>query len=128
MEAPAEPTQTVPNDAKVNAGCEEFDGQAIGPDGFNRQFFRTIAVPVERYLFAAAGTYEVTDDINLFFEGTYSSKTKSSRIIEPFFLSSGRYLPVNNGGRVPISRPIVDWNNVRKPARSSATSSMLRQD
>ena len=27
-----------------------------GPNGFNRQFFRTLAVPVERYVFAARGT------------------------------------------------------------------------
>lgn len=71
----------------------------IGPDGFNRQFFRTIAVPVERFLFATAGSYEVSDDINLFFEGTFS-KTKSSRIIEPFFLSSGDIFV--SGGRVPL--------------------------
>lgn len=89
-----------PSDAGVNSGCDAFAGQAIGPDGFNRQFFRTIAVPVERYLFAAAGSYEVTDNINLFFEGTYS-KTKSERIIEPFFLSSEDIYP-NNGGIVPI--------------------------
>lgn len=76
-----------------------FDGRAIGPDGFNRQAFRTLAVPVERYLFATAGSYEVTDDVNLFFEGTYS-KTTSSREIEPFFLSSGDIFL--NGGRVPL--------------------------
>lgn len=71
----------------------------IGPDGFNRQFFRTLAVPVERFLFATAGSYEISDDINLFFEGTYS-KTKSSRIIEPLFLSSGDIFL--SGGRVPL--------------------------
>lgn len=76
----------------------------IGPDGFNRQAFRTIAVPVERYLFAAAGTYEFTDDINFFFEGTFS-KTKSSREIEPFALSSGDIFPAT-GGRVPIETDV----------------------
>lgn len=63
-------------------------GAGVGPNGFNRQFFRTIAVPVERYLFAASGEYELTDNVSLFFEGTYN-KTSSSRIIEPFPLESG---------------------------------------
>ena len=57
----------------------------VGPNGFNRQFYRTIAVPVQRYLFAAAGDYALSDTINVFFEGTYN-KTSSSRIIEPFAL------------------------------------------
>lgn len=92
------------NGGTCNAPGTAFDGTAIGPDGFNRQFFRTIAVPVERYLFAAAGHYEVTDNINVFFEGTYS-KTKSSRIIEPFFLSSGDIFPAN-GGRVPLETDV----------------------
>lgn len=87
------------NGGTCTAAGSPFDGTPIGPDGFNRQFFRTLAVPVERYLFATAGNYEITDDVNLFFEGTYS-KTTSSREIEPFFLSSGDIFV--NGGRVPL--------------------------
>lgn len=64
------------------------NGSCPGPLGFNRQFFRTIAVPVERYLFAASGTYALSDDINFFFEGTFN-KTASAREIEPFPLESG---------------------------------------
>ena len=63
-------------------------GSGIGPNGFNRQQFRTLAVPVQRYVFAAAGEYALSDDINFFFEGTFN-KTSSSRIIEPFPLESG---------------------------------------
>lgn len=63
-------------------------GTGTGPNGFNRQAFRTLAVPVERYLFAAAGDYAITDNVNFFFEGTFN-KTSSSRIIEPFPLESG---------------------------------------
>lgn len=59
-----------------------------GPNGFNRQFFRTIAVPVQRYLFAARAHYDVTDDISFFAEGTYNN-TSASREIEPFPLDSG---------------------------------------
>ncbi|MDQ3245728.1 MAG: TonB-dependent receptor plug domain-containing protein, partial [Pseudomonadota bacterium] len=65
----------------------EDGGTASGPFGFNRQFFRTLAVPVERYLFATRGTFEVSDAINAFVEGTYS-KTKAEREIEPFPLDS----------------------------------------
>ncbi|MEW4451237.1 hypothetical protein AB1L30_00975, partial [Bremerella sp. JC817] len=63
-------------------------GTGVGPNGFNRQNFRTLAVPVERYLFAARGNYEVSDDVEAYFEGTFN-RTTSSRIIEPFPLESG---------------------------------------
>lgn len=80
--------------------CLNIDGNpASGPNGFNRQFFRTLAVPVERYLFATTGSYEFTDGVNFFFEGTYS-KTSSEREIEPFFLSSGDIFQTD--GRVPL--------------------------
>jgi len=87
-------------------------GGGVGPNGFNRQFFRTIAVPVERYLFAASGEYALSDDINFFFEGTYN-KTSSAREIEPFALSSdgstGIY-PLS--GRMPIENYVTDENGV----------------
>ena len=67
---------------------EFLGGSGVGPNGFNRQQFRTLAVPVQRYVFAAAGEYALSDDINFFFEGTFN-KTSSSRIIEPFPLESG---------------------------------------
>ena len=62
-------------------------GTGTGPNGFNRQNFRTIAVPVERYLFAASGNYDISDNIGVFFEGTFN-RTTSSREIEPFALAS----------------------------------------
>ncbi len=68
--------------------CTATIGSGTGPNGFNRQEFRTLAVPVQRYLFAASGEYALSDDVNFFFEGTFN-KTSSSRIIEPFPLESG---------------------------------------
>lgn len=70
--------------------CFDTNGTTCGgaPNGFNRQHFRTLAVPVERYLFAARGTYGISDNVNAFVEGTFN-KTSSSRIIEPFPLESG---------------------------------------
>ena len=73
-------------------------GGGVGPNGFNRQYFRTIAVPVERYLFATRGTFEVTSAINAFAEATYA-KTTSSRIIEPFPMDSA---DLGNGGIVNV--------------------------
>ncbi len=78
----------------------------VGPNGFNRQNFRTLAVPVERYLFATVGSYEISDHVNLFFEGTYS-RTESSRIIEPFALQSGGSTGIYPGtGRMPIENDV----------------------
>ncbi|WP_235911094.1 TonB-dependent receptor domain-containing protein [Croceibacterium soli] len=74
---PQDETQPVPN-----------IGTGVGPNGFNRQAFRTLAVPVERYLFAAAGEYRIADNVDAFFEGTFN-KTSASRRIEPFPLESG---------------------------------------
>ena len=68
--------------------CTATIGSGTGPNGFNRQNYRTLAVPVERYLFAARGNYALTDNIDVFVEGTFN-KTTSSRIIEPFPLESG---------------------------------------
>ncbi|WP_106640662.1 TonB-dependent receptor domain-containing protein [Allosphingosinicella vermicomposti] len=68
-------------------------------DGFNRQFYRTIAVPVERYLIAARGHYDLNDSVRLVTEATYS-KTKSARQIEPFALDVANIYPAT--GRAPI--------------------------
>jgi len=87
-----------------NVLCNHFRTNTSGgcggvPNGFNRQFFRTLAVPVERYLFATRGTFEIAPAIGAFVEGTYA-KTTSSREIEPFALDSADIFPVS--GRMPI--------------------------
>ena len=57
--------------------------------GYNRSALRTIAVPVERYLVALRGNFEVTDHINAFMEGNFA-KSQSTTLIEPFaFQTSG---------------------------------------
>jgi iron complex outermembrane recepter protein len=96
------------NGGTAPATCGAFAGQPIGPDGFNRQAFRTIAVPVQRYLFAAAGHYEFTEGTNFFFEGTFN-RTESSRIIEPFALESGGTTGIFPGsGLMPIEHRVLD--------------------
>lgn len=82
-------------------------GTGVGPNGFNRQYYRTLAVPVKRYTVAAVGHYDVTDNISMFFEGTYN-KTQSSRIIEPFALASDGSTGVYPAsGVMPIENYII---------------------
>jgi iron complex outermembrane receptor protein len=57
------------------------------PDGYNRAPFRTIAMPVERYLFATQGTFEIADSQRMFVEGTYASSQATSEL-EPYPLGS----------------------------------------
>ncbi|MFC4254564.1 TonB-dependent receptor [Altererythrobacter xixiisoli] len=88
------------------ATCTGLLGSGTGPTGFNRQYYRTIAVPVERYLFSAAGEYEITDKLNFFFEGTYN-RTASAREIEPFALASDGSTGVYPAtGRMPIEHRV----------------------
>ncbi len=56
-------------------------------DGFNRQRFRAIALPTERFLFSSVLNYEVNPYANVFFEGTFATTDTSSEL-EPFPLSS----------------------------------------
>lgn len=82
---------------RVPAACGATAGQAIGPNGFNRQFFRSIAVPVQRYLFAARTKYELSDSISFIAEGTYN-RTSASRQIEPFGIATAGTTGIFPGG------------------------------
>ena len=62
---------------------------------------RSLAVPVRRYVFAAQGHYDITDNISTIFEATYV-KTQSHSEIEPFALDSGGANPVFPSGSFPI--------------------------
>ncbi|TFI59006.1 TonB-dependent receptor [Sphingomonas parva] len=56
--------------------------QSANINGYNRNYDRYLAVPVERYLGTLLGKFEVTDGIELFVEGEYA-KTKSRSSLEP---------------------------------------------
>jgi outer membrane receptor protein involved in Fe transport len=82
--------------------CGVAPGTALPARGFNRQFFRTIAVPVERYLFASRMRYDLSDSIRFIGEATYAN-TSSEREIEPFgFTSAGTTGAFPSGGVAPI--------------------------
>jgi iron complex outermembrane recepter protein len=107
-------TNTVPDETAAGDPCVAVDGSGATPQnpfGFNRQFFRTLAVPVERYLFATRGTFEVTDAIELFVEGTYN-KTSAQREIEPFALDSSDVIA---SGIIPIETARPDGAIVVNP-------------
>jgi len=86
-------------DAAGNVIPWDQNGEVTAATGFNRSAFRTIAVPVERYLFAGRGTFEFTENHKAFFEGTYAS-SKTTSEIEPFALAAEDIYPAS-GGQVP---------------------------
>lgn len=69
------------------AACGVPAGTVLPVRGFNRQAFRTIAVPIQRYLFASRAKYDLSDSVTFFGEGTFS-RTTASRQIEPFGIST----------------------------------------
>jgi len=88
-------------DANGNIIPVDTNGANGTPTGFNRQEFRTLAVPTERYLFATSGQSQIADNHRAFFEGTYAQTQTRSRL-EPFPLDSadsvgGLYPATGNG-------------------------------
>ncbi|MDB5688770.1 MAG: cirA, partial [Sphingomonas bacterium] len=67
--------------------CGVPRGTVLEAGGFNRQYFRTISVPVQRYLFASRAKYDLADSLTVFAEGTYN-RTSAAREIEPFGVST----------------------------------------
>jgi iron complex outermembrane receptor protein len=121
--APAGRFYTWDSPAGINTSSFSFDqaGNAIRWDtngttsaatGFNRSYYRSIAVPVERYLFAGRGEFEFTENHKAFFEGTYAS-TNSSTEIEPFALAAEDISP-GTGGQIPIEQ-FINGVPIRNP-------------
>lgn len=94
--------------------------------GFNRSAFRTIAVPVERYVAAFRGNYEINDHINATLEMNFA-RTSSTTLIEPFpFQTSGVNGVAPNaclagqpvkicGGFIPIQTRLANGTIVNNP-------------
>ena len=87
-------------DAQGNEVAWTTNGNATTPArGFNRQAQRTIAIPVERYLFASKGELAFTENHSAFLEATYAqSQTRTQ--LEPFPFDSLATHP-STGGQVP---------------------------
>jgi iron complex outermembrane receptor protein len=80
--------------------------------GFNRSDYRYLAVPVERYVAAGRGTFELSPAANLWVEGNYA-KTKVDTVIEPFPLDS-TFGVVGASGQIPI-QSVVGGVTYRNP-------------
>jgi outer membrane receptor protein involved in Fe transport len=57
-------------------------------DGFNRNAFRRLSVPVKRYLFNSGLKFDLTDNITFYAEAMYG-QTKSSARLEPYAAAGG---------------------------------------
>lgn len=126
----ATPNPSVTFDANGNVIPFSTNGPAgdgVGATGFNRQEFRTIAVPTQRYLFAAKGDYEFAPSHRAFLEGTYTSSSTQSRL-EPFPMqasgTNGIY-PATN--RVPADF-LVNGTLVANPVIPAGIYSLLTPD
>lgn len=78
-------------------------------NGFNRSAFRTIAIPVERYLIATRANYEISPAFNVFLEGTFA-KSHTKTVLEPFPVSSAGTNGIfqGSGGFFPIQQRQLD--------------------
>jgi iron complex outermembrane receptor protein len=72
--------------------------------GFNRNALRRISVPVERWLASGVANYELTDNVKVFGEVTYSKVNASSQI-EPFALD---YTDLYDGSAGNLGIPITN--------------------
>ncbi len=82
---------------------DRFDtnGTSGVADGFNRNGFRTIAIPTERTLLSTNIHYDINDNVTAFLEGTYSAiDTKAE--LEPFPLDSDDIFEANSSGGIPL--------------------------
>jgi outer membrane receptor protein involved in Fe transport len=107
-------TDDITYDAQGNIIPWDTNGDNGAATGFNRSAFRTIAVPIERYLFAGRGSFEFTENHSAFFEGTYASSNSTTEI-EPFALAAEDIYPASGGNvgaeflvnGVAVRNPIV---------------------
>jgi iron complex outermembrane recepter protein len=71
----------------------------VGARGYNRQEARTIAIPLERYLFSTQGELAINESHSVFMEATYA-QTQTRTRLEPFPFDSAATHPAS-GGQVP---------------------------
>jgi outer membrane receptor protein involved in Fe transport len=78
-------------------------------DGYNRSAFRTIALPVERFLIATRATYEVAPAVNVFLEGTFA-KSRAETELEPFAISTSGTNGIfqGTGGFFPVEQRLAN--------------------
>lgn len=101
-------------------------GDGVGATGFNRQAYRTIAIPTERYLFAAKGEVQLAENHTAYVEGNYA-QTTTRTALEPFPLSAsgnGGIYPGTNS--VPAETRLANGTIVRNPLIPQALFDLMR--
>ncbi len=81
-------------------------------DGYNRNNFRRLIVPVDRYLANAGLTFKIADSVKFYAEAAYG-KTKSSIDIEPYATAGGDP-DVDGAGSIDV--PGISLDNPFIPA------------
>ena len=107
--APGKTAGTFDKSGNFISGFSTNGTATRAPDGFNRSAFRTIAIPVERFLLATAAHYEVTPSVDVFLEGTFA-KSHTVSVLEPFPLSTAGSNGVfqATGGFFPVEQRRAD--------------------
>jgi outer membrane receptor protein involved in Fe transport len=104
-----------PTGAKSGNFTYDANGNVIpwntATTGFNRSYYRSIAVPTDRFLAALSGELKLSENHRAFMESTYSG-THVESTIEPFGLQSANLFPVT--GQVPAGA-LVNGAVVKNP-------------
>jgi iron complex outermembrane receptor protein len=99
------PTNTIPGTPSFS--FDQNNNLILGRGaGFNRNAERYISVPVERILSSVIATFDITDSLELFAEGTYS-KVKSRSSLEPSAIGIGRVGAADVTQSIAIDNPFI---------------------
>ena len=120
-------TRATPTSPDATAGTFDKNGNFISgfsangtptraADGFNRSQFRTISVPVERYLIATRATYELFPGVSAFLEGTFA-KSHAVSELEPFPVTTSGVNGIfqGTGGYFPVEQRLANGTIFRNP-------------
>lgn len=89
-----------------------FRAYNAATDGYNREQYKLLAAPSERYTFAARVNYDVTDNANIFSEVTYTNVlTKGRMEASPMRTDSALGAFTGTGGFYPIEFMVANPAN-----------------
>jgi len=89
-----------------------FRAYNAATDGYNREQYKLLAAPSERYTFAARVNYDVSDAVNVFSEVTYTNVLSKGRMeASPMRTDSALGAFPGNGGFFPIEFMVANPTN-----------------
>jgi outer membrane receptor protein involved in Fe transport len=80
---------------------------SVAQYGYNRNAQRTLAIPTERWLFAADADYELFDGVKVFAEVNYATAETDAPFEGHPFQSSSDTLPDGTEPSIPIGNPFI---------------------